>query len=315
MFYDLAAFGLELKRIRQSLKISQSTVKKEMGIHEDTLRKLELGKSMPKIETLDLLSHLYKQDISLVFNQYKHTPESYINKKMDEVLPLVRNLAYSEIKKLADDFYEHFSESKYSGNTYLKNKMNQFNEYLNSLHNLENSFVDESRNDITLLINSMNLTLADILNNKEAIHLDKLEIRIFILLGVIYRYRNELNHCKVFLEIALRELNEKHSHEADFVSFHLTIVYNLMTYYHRIDDHETLEKVYKDSLNILEQSFNINLFSGYLIRAGINRFYLNDDTYNHLVNTGLSLLVDIDYKDRAERHRKALSARYPFLDL
>ncbi|KKC28553.1 helix-turn-helix protein [Caldanaerobacter subterraneus subsp. pacificus DSM 12653] len=63
-YYDLEAFGEELKNIRKSLGLSQGDVSKHGFINRDTLRKIENGKVLPKQETLELLSHLYKKDLN-----------------------------------------------------------------------------------------------------------------------------------------------------------------------------------------------------------------------------------------------------------
>lgn len=70
-YYDLEAFGEELKNIRKSLGLSQSDVTEQVFISRDTLRKIENGKVIPKQETLDLLSHLYKKDLNELLLKYR----------------------------------------------------------------------------------------------------------------------------------------------------------------------------------------------------------------------------------------------------
>lgn len=69
MFYNLEAFGNRLKEIRKSLKISQNYISCITGIDEKTIRRIENGKVLPKLDTLDILSPYYKEDlVSLLLN-------------------------------------------------------------------------------------------------------------------------------------------------------------------------------------------------------------------------------------------------------
>ncbi|MDP9750672.1 helix-turn-helix domain-containing protein [Thermoanaerobacter pentosaceus] len=70
-YYDLEAFGEEIKNIRKSLGLSQIDVSKHGFINRDTLRKIENGKVLPKLETLELLSHLYKKDLNELLLKYR----------------------------------------------------------------------------------------------------------------------------------------------------------------------------------------------------------------------------------------------------
>ncbi len=67
MHYNTVNFGNAIRKIRKKLKLTQKDVATITGINENTMRRLENGKVLPKQETLDLLSIAYKQDISQIF--------------------------------------------------------------------------------------------------------------------------------------------------------------------------------------------------------------------------------------------------------
>ena len=64
--YDLSNFGIELRSIRQKNGYTQNYVKELTGVNEDTLRRIENGTVIPKYETLEILSSLYKTDLLLL---------------------------------------------------------------------------------------------------------------------------------------------------------------------------------------------------------------------------------------------------------
>ncbi|WP_353892794.1 helix-turn-helix transcriptional regulator [Proteinivorax hydrogeniformans] len=79
MTYNLKGFGEKLSSIRKKLNYTQNYISRELGIHPDTLRKIEGGKVIPKIETLDNLSSVLKADITALFLEYRIDDYSYFN--------------------------------------------------------------------------------------------------------------------------------------------------------------------------------------------------------------------------------------------
>ena len=71
MYYNLQAFGEEVRSIRINLGFTQKDVCKLSGIHEDTLRKIENGKVIPTQQTLDLLSPILKKDLNQLLLNYR----------------------------------------------------------------------------------------------------------------------------------------------------------------------------------------------------------------------------------------------------
>ena len=64
--YDMKSFGVALRTIRESLNLTRSQVSEHLDMYTDTLRKIELGSVIPRYDSLEMLSQLYKIDI-LIF--------------------------------------------------------------------------------------------------------------------------------------------------------------------------------------------------------------------------------------------------------
>lgn len=69
--YDLTSFSKKLKAIRKSLGYSQTEVYEKTGINSDTLRRLENGLSIPRFDTLEVLSQFYKENLIILLDSYK----------------------------------------------------------------------------------------------------------------------------------------------------------------------------------------------------------------------------------------------------
>lgn len=315
MYYDLKGFGSELRRIRKSLHLSQKQVRDAIGLNEDTLRKLENGSSMPRIETLDLLSITFKTDIFRIFSNYKINVDTYFEKRIIEILPSIRSLDYKTIEQEVTQFHNTFVDSKSYKIKDIRKKMEQFGEYLKSLSNFEHSFKDQSRDDLTKLVEVTGVSLSEIKDGSSLINLDKLEIRIFILISIIYRFKDEFRNSVLFLEAALKSVLKKYDDDKDFLYFYFLVALNLMTVYHRQNEYEKIDALYKSSLKVLDGKLSVNTLATYFIRVGINKNYVKEEEATYFVNFGLDLLKDTGYVDKSERYRQTFSKKYPFLNL
>lgn len=314
MFYQLEEFGKRLRSIRKALNLTQTDVRDYVGLNEDTLRKIENGTSMPKVETLDLLSIAYKQNIYNLFDNYKLTFDNYFEERISSILLHIRTFDYKSIKIEVEDFYRTFSSNDSLKSDILRTKMNQYRVYLNALYNFETIAIDKTRNDLTALIEVIGISQHD-LNDDRYVNLDKLEIRIFTLISVIFRQRKEFVNSIKYIRCALNSLEIKYSNEKDFLYFYLILSYNLMTLYHRIEAYDEIEKLYMRNLDILDDQLSITTLSSYFIRVGINKYHINSQSYNNFVNFGLYLLKHFGYNDKYQRYKDLFDSMYPFINI
>lgn len=71
MYYNLKSFGTRIKLIRKRLKLTQQNVSDRSQVNLSTIRRLEAGLVIPKLETLDYLSPVLKEDLLSIFMQYR----------------------------------------------------------------------------------------------------------------------------------------------------------------------------------------------------------------------------------------------------
>lgn len=313
MDFDLKGFGEKIKDIRLENGLRQTDVSDIVGINRDTLRKLENGLVLPKIDTLEQLSYVYKRDIYKLFSEYRINIDNYISNKMKTMVNHFYKYNYDQIIKETELFYEAFKNSSYYSNQFLNKKMNQFKTYLFCLADIKSSFDDEGRDAITQLFTSLEYSHHDLKNH--LVRLDKLEMRIIMLLSTIYRYRDEFISTLDLLEAVHFEIINFHRNDKEFLRFYILTLVNLMTYYHRIDEHEKIEELYKESLTIIDDEITLNNFAYYFIRTGLSKAYLKDLYGDDLINVGLSILRDGGYENKYDKHLETFIEKYPFLSL
>lgn len=72
--YDMTKVGLEIKSIRKSLGHTITDVSRYTGISESTIKQIEAGKSIPRLDTVQILSSFFKHDLlSTLLNGIKNS--------------------------------------------------------------------------------------------------------------------------------------------------------------------------------------------------------------------------------------------------
>lgn len=103
MIYNLDLFGKKLKEIRKNLCLDQKEITKLSGINDATIRRLENGKVLPKLDTLELLSPIYKEDLISLLLQYRFDDYSVF---YDIDNRIESKLANGEFHTLTNEFKE-----------------------------------------------------------------------------------------------------------------------------------------------------------------------------------------------------------------
>lgn len=310
--YDLIDFGSRMREIRKNLNLNQSQVCKSIGLQRDTLRRIENGEVIPKIETLDKLSVIYRIDCLKLFMEFKISVDNYVTNNISRISKKFRNYEFEGIQEEIKKFEFLFNGLKYHEDDYLTMKTHQYKLYLKCLASIYKTLDDKSRALITDLYLSLDLPQGKAKIKKR--YFDKLEMRIIILLSTVYRFKDEFITSNDLLDLARINLLEFYRKDSEFLYFYLLIQLNRMSYHHRFDNRKTVGEIYLESLKIIDAEIGINNLSFFLIRAGINKHLEQEPHLDGFVQVALQLLKDSGDKAKYEANLKKLSEIYDFLD-
>lgn|GEM_PF-3570238 len=310
--YNLKKFGLDLRKIRKRLGLSQTEVASRISMQRDTFTRLENGMSIPKIETLSKLSNIYGRDIFLLFCEHRITVDNYISDNLQIVSKHFGNHNYSLINDEIKKFEDTFSDIDYYDKDYLIKKVNQYKAFLESIANINSTIDDRSREHITKLFLSLELSQSEI--KKQNVKLDKLELRIIIMLGTVYRYKNELISTIDLLNLSLKVINREYNNDKEYLYFYILVQFNRMSYYHRLDQFSAVKIAYEETLQVIDDKLGIRLLFGFFTRAGMNKHFMKEPHFEGLVQAGLQLLKDNDELVLYESNLKNLKEKYPYLN-
>ena len=180
MYYNLFLFGERLKSIREKLGLTQKQVVDMAFIDERTLRRMELGKVIPKLETLEALSVIYKTDLVSAIIESRITDYSMLLQTQRNIDLKLINEEMSNFEnefKLIDKLLENIE------NEYYKILITQFKFFLYGIRYYKNK---EYQNAIDMYINAIKQTLNDFsLDNYKEYSFSLMEIRILMNIALV----------------------------------------------------------------------------------------------------------------------------------
>ncbi len=180
MYYNLFLFGKRLKDIREKLGLTQKQVVDMALIDERTLRRMERGKVIPKLETLEALSVIYKTDLVSAIIESRITDYSMLlqtQRNIDLKLINEEMSNFDNELKLLDKLLENID------NEYYKILITQFKFFLYGIRYYKNK---EYQSALNMYINAIKQTLNDFsLDNYKEYSFSLMEIRILMNIGLV----------------------------------------------------------------------------------------------------------------------------------
>ena len=180
MYYNLFLFGKRLKDIREKLGLTQKQVVDMALIDERTLRRMERGKVIPKLETLEALSVIYKTDLVSAIIESRITDYSMLLQTQRNIDLKLINEEMSNFEnefKLIDKLLENIE------NEYYKILITQFKFFLYGIRYYKNK---EYQSALNMYINAIKQTLNDFsLDNYKEYSFSLMEIRILMNIALV----------------------------------------------------------------------------------------------------------------------------------
>lgn len=180
MYYNLFLFGERLKSIREKLGLTQKQVVDMAFIDERTLRRMELGKVIPKLETLEALLIIYKTDLVSAIIESRITDYSMLLQTQRNIDLKLINEEMSNFEnefKLIDKLLENIE------NEYYKILITQFKFFLYGIRYYKNK---EYQSALNMYINAIKQTLNDFsLDNYKEYSFSLMEIRILMNIALV----------------------------------------------------------------------------------------------------------------------------------
>ena len=310
--YDLSNFGIELRNIRQKNGFTQNYVKEHTGVNEDTLRRIENGAVIPKYETLEILSSLYKTDLLLLLQTHRRDKHFYdYYRWLDQI---IANNDIHLLTKLTNEYEKCIHDDNYPSSMINNAELKQFELLLLGIKlfnlNDQNNQINHKKT-IQTLTNALKLTIGDFsIFNFENYSYNLLEIRILFLLGLLKEKSNDRHASNEILKYVLNYLVDNSEFDEDVQKIVIKCYCNISYNFHRIDDDISALDYANVGIDFCVKNSNLNCLYLLYARKGAAEFFLKEPNYMDALTKSIHLLQINKQFDLAELYAKTFKERY-----
>ena len=272
--YDMTEFGKTLRQARNNCRLTQSDVKRLAMIHEDTLRKLENGTNIPKYETLEILSSLYKVDLLELLKSKRMDERIYdYYHRMDKIL-VSYNLEELEL------LYSEFN-SPNTRNSMMKHLLNRdemvplnlFIQCCKLLHTQSEDRFKETNQLLETFISKPTLDFNELSLEHNAFN--DIEIRLLFMYGTVQMDLGYYDQSISILAFVIQYLSTTLSYSDHTTKVILKAYTNLSYSHHLIDQHENALKFANEGIDFALKNNSFYMMAHLYGRKAVAEYFLN----------------------------------------
>ena len=304
MFYSLKLieFGKQLMLIRKENNLTRSAISEQIGINIDTIRRIEKGLVLPKIDTLIILSEAYKVDLLNLF--IDNCSDEYLRSIYDEI----DNVLEKEKKDNIDDFCKtaiNMIENLENNNSlFFEIEKVQLIYLLKGIRHSTNT--EDLNISTNFLLEGIRCTHPSISFNKlSKIVFTEIEIKLLYLIAANYLDEYKVDESINILQYILN-LKENNLTDKIKIKAYALLAYNFF-----------LKQQYEESLvtanNGLELARNIRTtyyVHSLLARKAVVLKRLNKEGFEENMRICLSILEFENRRDLIEHYKKVCKEYY-----
>lgn len=279
MFYNLELFGKRFKDIRKALGLSQKDVAEITTIDDKTIRRIENGKVLPKLDTLEILSSTYKEDLASLLIEYRIDDYSIYHEISNKIEFKLDN---GEQHTLHTEFRELIMLLSLTTNPYYKKLINQLILFTDAAIIYEK---DNNNNNIVLnkLIQAMKITTpAFDLQDYVSYVYSSMEIRILMNMAFAL---NRLNDKEKYMEIMEFCANSVDSDN----DIYPKLCHNLASAYIRGKNYQTALEFSNLGIKSCQENRNFNGLNILYYGKGVAEYRLGHEEYIDSFKTSIYL--------------------------
>ena len=273
--FDTQEFGNYLKKLRESLKITQNNVYELTGLSLETIRKLERGISIPRYDTLELLSKVYKVDVLQIFSLYRSSSELYeFYNNLDR---LIVEYNQEKLTNLLEAFQNNVSDET-TTKVFEKKELEQF---ILILKGIEIYSSKENKEEcFDYFLKAMKISNSSF----ELEHINKfkytqLEHRILLLISLALSVTRDLKLANQILIMSLETYQLKYRLDFNDIRLMIKIYFNLSYNYFGLEDYQNSLKYADEGIKYCREHHSMYALSGLFYRRGIAKLFMDDDEY------------------------------------
>lgn len=276
MFYNLELFGKRFKEIRTNLELTQKEVSNLTHVDVMTIRRIENGKVLPKLDTLESISTIYKEDLISLLLEYRLDDYSTFSDITNKVESKLDNLPLSNFQNEFDGLKILLDSTT---NPYYEKLIQQYIVFLESVV----KFWDNNEEAIKKLSESIRITTPSFnLDNYHTFTYSSMEIRILMNIALIFHKLGKQERYQEITEFCINSV------ETDD-EIYPKLAHNLAGAYADKKDFERTLKFSKLGIKSSQENRNFNQLSYLYYGKGIAEHMLGKEEHLESFKTAIYL--------------------------
>lgn len=278
MEFNLVSFGIQLRNIRNQLNMTLEDVSELSGVNAETIRRIESGKVIPKLETLEFLSLTYKQDISSLFLKYRCNSHDYYVSLRTRI---ENKLYFIDLSNIEEDLQELENFIECTANSFLKRDMRQLYILTQAmvLYKRENDF----NSAMDHLTKAIRITIPDFTISRFAKYTySHIESWILIMFAIIEieLFNNVLAMKILDFCTKIIDINDK---------LYILLYYNLAYIYENAKEYDKCVAMADKGITACQQNMNFFGLPVLYLYKGIAMYRLGDEGYHDYFAKAITL--------------------------
>ncbi|WP_350342931.1 helix-turn-helix transcriptional regulator [Proteinivorax tanatarense] len=306
--YELDGFGEELRRIRKNIGYNQLDVEQIVAISADTIRRIEAGQVIPRYETLELLSLVYKQDLLDVLKSYRC--EKLLYEYHDDLDYAITSGNKEKIKELQNQIETNITSIDHT-NILNPKEIDQFLAFIKALKvHITGQLVEVQIAKVDL-INNLRLTIPSFdLKKFDSYNYCYIEYRILLLISLLIVKEEKFSFSNKILYFILYELlNDKF--KTQYIDSLIAKVYSNIAYnFHRLDEHPQVIKICIKGINYCLKNDVFRPLYLLYYRQGIAQYHLGVENYVTSVENAFYLLKSTGNNELLKKYIEVSKEKY-----
>ncbi len=297
----MSDFGKKMVIIRKSLGFSRVHAAECAGMSEEALRKIEKGKSLPRIDTLYLLSQIYKVDLLKVIQNSMNAVD------LERLVELIdRAIATDDVEKVNETI--HHLEQMLNKNHFdqlIDNKeLQQIKIYYQGMmshYSFDDDYLERSYKQLIHAIQVTNPLFT--IERWRAFYYTPIEIRILLSLSFVMIDLKQYNDTVEILKYVNLNLDLLNLERVQDIRFRIRINALLSYVWHKLNDYDQSLKYAEVGIDQAMEGNVMDNLPLLLSRKGVALYHLDNPYYTRYLIQSVHLLEIQNKYDKARQYR------------
>jgi len=271
-------FGTYIRELREKHQLTQADVVNSTGINEKSLRRIETNKVIPRIDTLEALSRVLKEDLIQSYSKSNSRGMELFEKIKTEIEGKIKQSNYDELKKdvprlkkLVDSIQSPYYILLYRQYILLIESISLYREgsdYQKSLEGFSKG----------LLLGNEHFSI----DRYQNFSYSPMELRLLMNYALSFYRSGDKEKYLEILEFIMKEID-------DDEPLYPIVAYNLATAYKRSDKHLDAIELIKKVIHYCKEQSDYSMLPTLYYGKGVSEYYLNRESYQNSFKKALSL--------------------------